>query len=221
MILAARLKKMKTNPGIPMIKRKFMEMTNNQPYFKNVEDDFIKSLPVKIFPGSITLIDSPQVFEKIRHALTSERIIGFDTETKPCFKRGRYHPVALLQLSTGDQAFLFRLNRVRLPEYIVDILEDQEITKVGVALKDDLNGLKKIMDFEPEGFVDLQQFVKKFGIEDNGLKKLVANILGFRISKKSQTSNWEQDKLSKEQLEYAATDAWVCRQMYEVLINHN
>jgi ribonuclease D len=212
---------MKMSPGIPMIKKKFMEKTNNGVYFKNIEVEYIKSLPIKTFPGTIHLIDHPPAFESIRHVLNNEPILGFDTETKPCFKKGRYHPVALLQLSTPDQAFLIRLNKVRLPEFLIDILENKDITKVGVALKDDLNGLKKIMDLEPDGFVDLQQFVKQFGIEDNGLKKLVANVLGFRISKKSQTSNWEQDDLTREQLEYAATDAWVCRQIYEVLKNQN
>ena len=121
----------------------------------------------------------------------------------------------MLQLATQDQVFLFRLNKVHLPGFVIEILENPDITKVGVALRDDLNGLNKIMPFKPDGFVDLQQFVKQFGIEDNGLKKLVANILGFRISKRSQTSNWEQEILSPEQLGYAATDAWVCLQIYE------
>jgi ribonuclease D len=209
------------NPGILMNKKRFMEMTNNSPYFATVEAEYIKSLPVKTFPGTIHLIDHPRAFEQIRPILTREKILGFDTETKPCFKKGRYHPVALLQLSTCDEAFLIRLNKVHLPEYLLDILENKDILKIGVALKDDLNGLKKIMDLEPEGFIDLQQFVKQYGIEDNGLKKLVANVLGFRISKRSQTSNWEQDELTREQLDYAATDAWVCRQLYEALTNRN
>jgi ribonuclease D len=197
-----------------------MMMMNNKDYFLNIEDEYVRSLPVMSFPGIINIIDHPSNFEKIKHALLEEKLLGFDTETKPSFKKGRYHQVALLQLSTRDQAFLVRLNKVHLPKFIIEILEDKEITKVGVALKDDLTGLKKVMPFKPEGFIDLQQFVKQFGIEDNGLKKLVANILGFRISKKSQTSNWEQEDLTLEQLEYAATDAWVCRQIYEVLINH-
>jgi ribonuclease D len=197
-----------------------MEKTNNHPYFSAVEDEFVKSLPVKTFPGAIRLIDHPSEFQGIVQRLSQSDVLGFDTETKPTFKKGRFHAVALLQLSTADEAFLFRLNKVRLPADIIRILENKDIIKVGVALRDDLNGLKKIMPMEPEGFIDLQQFVKSFGIEDNGLKKLVANILGFRISKKSQTSNWEQDTLTREQLEYAATDAWVCHQMYTTLANH-
>lgn len=209
------------NPGIRMNKKRFMEMTNNSPYFTTVEAEYIKSLPIKVFQGNIHVIDNPRAFEHIRPILSQEKILGFDTETKPCFKKGRYHPVALLQLSTPEEAFLIRLNKVHLPGFLIDILESRDILKVGVALKDDLNGLKKIMDLEPEGFIDLQQFVKQYGIEDNGLKKLVANVLGFRISKRSQTSNWEQDELTREQLEYAATDAWVCRQLYETLTNRN
>jgi ribonuclease D len=198
-----------------------MKMTNEDHYFRNIEEEFIKSLPVGTFSGTIHLIDHPGHFYEARSVLENESILGFDTETKPSFKKGRYHSVALLQLSTVDKAFLFRLNKISIPRFLITILEDPAIIKVGVALKDDLCGLRKISPFEPEGFIDLQQFVKEFGIEDNGLKKLVANILGFRISKRFQTSNWEQEILSPEQLGYAATDAWVCRQIYTTLSNHH
>ncbi len=196
-------------------------MMNNGNYFANIEDEYLRSLPQLSFPGIINLIDHPSAIDQVRHAFRDETILGFDTETKPTFKKGRYHQVALLQLSGHDQAFLFRLNKVHMPDFIIDIFENEDIIKVGVAIKDDINALNKLKPFEPEGFVDLQQFVKQFGINDNGLKKLVGNIMGYRISKRSQTSNWEQDILTREQLEYAATDAWVCRQMYEILSNHN
>jgi len=198
-----------------------MDKTNNHSYFKTVDDEYINSLPVKTFTGTIHLIDHPSALENLKRAIQDKPVLGFDTETRPSFKKGRYHKVALLQLSAHHDAFLFRLNKIHLPEFVMEILENKDIIKVGVALKDDLIGLKKIMDLEPDGFVDLQKFVKQFGIEDNGLRKLVANVLGFRLSKKSQTSNWEQDKLTREQLVYAATDAWVCQQMYEVLNNSN
>jgi ribonuclease D len=201
-----------------MIRKRFMVMMNDNQYFKAVEDEYIKSLPVKSFPGTICLVDNPSVFEKARYILSRETILGFDTETKPSFKKGRTHSVALIQIATDDHAFLFKLNKISLPPFIVSILEDKSIIKVGVALRDDLAAINKIKSFNPGGFVDLQQFVKQFGIEDNGLKKLVANVLGFRISKKFQTSNWEQDPLDTEQLNYAATDAWVCRRIYEDLI---
>jgi ribonuclease D len=197
-----------------------MKMMNENLFFKNIEEEFIKSLPHGSFKGTVFVIDHPGHFEEARRNLEHESILGFDTETKPTFKKGRYHRVALLQLSTQDKAFLFRLNKIPIPRFLIDIMENPDITKVGVALKDDLCGLNKIIPFNPGGFVDLQQYVKEFGIEDNGLKKLVANILGFRISKRFQTSNWEQDILVPEQLEYAATDAWACRQIYAALSNH-
>jgi ribonuclease D len=195
-----------------------MVMMNDNQYFKAVEDEYIKSLPVKSFPGTICLVDNPSFFEKARHILSRETVLGFDTETKPSFKKGRSHKVALLQIATDEYAFLFRLNKIVLPPFIMNILEDKNITKVGVALRDDLAAINRIKPFRPDGFIDLQQFVKQFGIEDNGLKKLVANILGFRISKKFQTSNWEQDPLDSEQLNYAATDAWVCRMFTTLLM---
>ncbi len=196
-------------------------MMNNNGFFENIEDEYIRSLPVMSFPGVISVVDQPSHFEFARHHLLGEPILGFDTETKPVFKKGQMHSVALLQLSTADHAFLFRLKRIQLPEFIADILEDKDVVKVGVAIKDDIAGLNKIFPFEAAGFIDLQQYVKPFGIADNGLKKLVANVLGFRISKKSQTSNWEQEPLTQEQIEYAATDAWVCRQIYQILQNQS
>jgi ribonuclease D len=211
----------KKSPCIAMIRNKFMVMMNNTQYFSNVEDEYIRSLPAMTFPGIITVIDQPTGLDQVKRILKDEYILGFDTETKPSFKKGRLHSVALLQLSTREQAVLIRMNKVPLPRFILDILENENIIKVGVAIRDDINTLNKVSPFTANGFVDLQQYVKKFGIEDNGLKKLVANIMGYRISKKSQTSNWEQDILTREQIEYAATDAWVCRQMYEILSNHN
>jgi ribonuclease D len=198
-----------------------MEMMNNRTFFKAIEDDYIKSLPIQSFPGPICVVEDHDAFDEAEQSLVNVSLLGFDTETKPSFKKGRYHKVALLQLATEEKAFLFRLNKITLPRFVVDILENPEILKVGVALRDDLSALKKIMPMNPEGFVDLQLYVKQFGIEDNGLKKLVANILGFRISKRFQTSNWEQEFLSPEQLTYAATDAWVCRQIYHSLGNHS
>jgi ribonuclease D len=197
-----------------------MEMMNENGYFKAVEDEYIKSLPAGSFSGTVFVVDNPGKLDEIREALNGISVLGFDTETKPSFKKGRFHQVALLQISTHDKAFLFRLNKISLPEFVIDIMEDPSIVKVGVALKDDLNALMKLTPFKPEGFIDLQQFVKQFGIEDNGLKKLVANILGFRISKRFQTSNWEQEVLGPEQLCYAATDAWACQQIYTSLIDN-
>ena len=133
------------------------------------------------------------------------------------FKKGVFNEVSLLQLSTSRQAFLVRLNKVGLPEKIIQVLSDPSIIKAGVAIRDDISGLQRLGNFTPDGFIDLQDYVKDFGIKDNGLKKLSANILGFQISKRQQTSNWESGQLTTAQIEYAATDAWVCHQIYTVL----
>jgi ribonuclease D len=196
-------------------------MMSEKIYLRAVEDEFIQSLPSGGFSGEIYVVDHPDTLEFARQSLMGQDVLGFDTETKPSFKKGRYHQVALVQISTYNKAFLFRLNHIPLPGFVTALFEDEDVIKVGVALKDDLNGLQKLKPFKPAGFVDLQQFVKPYGIEDNGLKKLVANILGIRISKRFQTSNWEQEILSPEQMQYAATDAWVCRQIYLTLTNHH
>lgn len=172
------------------------------------------SLPREKFTGDIFYIDSPEAFDEFIPELFNESVLGFDTETKPAFKKGVFNEVSLLQLSTSTKAFLVRLNKVGLPGKIKDLLSDSSIIKAGVAIHDDIIGLQRIENFMPDGFIDLQDYVKDFGIKDNGLKKLSANVLGFQISKRQQTSNWEQEQLTTAQIEYAATDAWVCHQIY-------
>jgi ribonuclease D len=191
---------------------------NKQIIFKEqMSRDEIQQLPRNKFAGEIFYIDTYEALSEFIPELHGESILGFDTETKPAFKKGKTNEVSLLQLSTAEKAFLIRLNMIGLPGIIMDILSDASIVKAGVAIHDDIHGLQRINEFKPEGFIDLQEYVKDFGILDNGLKKLSANILGFQISKRQQTSNWEQEQLSLAQIEYAATDAWVCHQIYTKL----
>jgi ribonuclease D len=192
-------------------------MENNFNFETKISREQIYQLPLKLFEGTIHLVDSETNFDKIINRLNKELVLGFDTETRPTFRKGKTNQVALLQLSTNTDAYLFRLNRIGLPESLAKLLASKNIMKIGVALKDDLRTLRKLREFKPEGFIDLQQYVKDFGIEDNGLKKLVANILNFRISKGQQTSNWELEDLSPQQMEYAATDAWVCYEIFKKL----
>ena len=188
------------------------------PQFKDrITREEITLLPRRRFSGEIFYIDSPSGVKEFMSELDGEKVLGFDTETRPAFKKGVINEVALLQLSTSKQAFLFRLNELGLPDEIAALLSDTSIIKAGVAIHDDIIGLQRLSPFEPAGFIELQEFVKEFGIEDNGLKKLSANILGIQISKRQQTSNWEVDRLSRAQIEYAATDAWVCYEIFTAL----
>jgi ribonuclease D len=193
-------------------------MENNFHFRSKISREEIALLPRRKFIGEIFYIDSREALIEFLPEIREEKILGFDTETRPAFKKGIMNEVALLQLSSSQQAFLFRLNRIGLPEELVSILIDPSVVKTGVAIHDDIAALQKLNNFRAEGFIDLQDYVKEFGIEDKGLKKLTANVLGFQISKRQQTSNWEMENLSRSQIEYAATDAWVCYEIYMQLL---
>ena len=176
----------------------------------------IEKLEYASFPGKIYVIDSVGAeFNRAIAYLRSQKIIGFDTETRPTFtpSQPRYG-VALLQLSGPDKAFLFRVNKIGMHRRLCNLLSSSKILKVGAAIHDDIRGLQRLRDFRPDGFTDLQKIVCEWGIRDKSVKKMAAIILGIRISKTQQLSNWEAEKLSDSQCMYAATDAWVCREMY-------
>jgi len=169
----------------------------------------LDELPLKAFEGEIVVVDKTEKLESAIHYLSNQRMIGFDTETKPSFKRGQVNQVALLQLATGKKAFLFRINEIGLPDPLKKILSNPEILKVGVAIHDDIKGLQRISPFKPAGFIELQQEVKDYGINDFSLKKIAGIVLGVRISKSQRLSNWESGELTEAQQCYAATDAWI------------
>ncbi len=175
----------------------------------------IPNLPRVVFPGRKIVILTAGEAEKAVDYLMKADILGFDTETKPVFKPGRQHKVALLQVSTDDTCFLFRLNRIGLCPAIVRLLETTEVRKIGLSWHDDIVSLHKRGDFEPKGFFELQDHVKELGIEDMSLAKIYANIFGERISKREQLSNWENEMLTDKQKDYAATDAWACVKIYK------
>ena len=175
----------------------------------------IPNLPRVLFPGRIIVILTAEEAEKAVDYLMSADILGFDTETKPIFKRGRQNKVALLQVSTQDTCFLFRLNRIGLCPAIVRLLETTDVVKIGLSWHDDIAALRKRGDFKPNGFFELQEHMSELGIEDVSLAKLYANIFGERISKREQLSNWDSDILTDKQKGYAATDAWACVMLYK------
>ena len=186
-------------------------------FIKDISKEDLNSLPLKAFTGRIDVIDTPGKVAECVDYLSRQKVLGFDTETKPCFSKGGKNKVALLQLSTEDRAYLIRTCKIGLPKTIADILSNPQITKAGVAINDDVKGLQKWMTFHPAGFVELSNYSTKFGIEACGLKKLSGIILGFRISKSQQLSNWEEDKLKTNQKLYGATDAWVGIEIYKKL----
>lgn len=176
----------------------------------------IADLPRALFPGRIYILQSETEANRAVDFLMSQPILGFDTETRPNFKKGPMRKVALLQVSTPDVCFLFRLNIMgTLPKSVCRLLEDRTITKVGLSLHDDLRALQQRSKFTPGTFVELQQEVKKLGIEDMSLQKLYANLFGEKIAKNQQLTNWEADALTEAQQGYAATDAWACIMIYK------
>ena len=150
--------------------------------------------------------------------LENQPLIGFDTETKPSFRKGEFNHVSLLQLSTANQAFVFRLNKIGFPPPLRSLLEKENVLKVGAAVLDDLKALKKLSDsFYPQSFFDLNDELKKVGFHNVGVRNLCGMVLKIRISKAEQVSNWEADKLTEKQLRYAATDAWACVEIFQHL----
>jgi ribonuclease D len=193
-------------------------MVNNR-YRENITSEEIAEHELSWFKGEIVLVDNLQLYHEVFPRLLGTDLLGFDTETKPNFRKGRRNAVSLIQLSTANLACLFRVNKIGIPDSLVHLLSDPSVIKAGVAVHDDIKHLKGIKNMVPDGFVELQSLVKEFGIQSSGLKKLVAIILGFRISKRQQISDWEAEELTEAQQIYAATDAWVCHQIYRKLVN--
>ena len=191
----------------------------NSNFQKNITKEELATYELSWFKGEIVLVDNLRIFHEVFPRLLGAYLLGFDTETKPTFKKGRKNSVSLLQLSTANLACLFRINMIGFPDELIKILSDSTVIKAGVAVHDDIKFLKGVKKFTPEGFIDLQGFVKDYGIESSGLKKLAAIVLGFRISKRQQVTDWESEQLSEAQQIYAATDAWVCHQIYRRLVN--
>ena len=187
----------------------------------SISPEEIAALELATFPGEIVVVDAlDDRFNNAVRYLRRQTVIGFDTETRPTFSPDQHsNGTALLQLSGSGRAFLFRLQKIGLPRQLVSILANPDIIKVGAATADDVRGLQKYAPFKAKGFQDLQSMVWEYGIRDKSVKKMTAIILGVKISKAQQLSNWEAEILTQSQQRYAATDAWVCREMYLRLLN--
>lgn len=188
---------------------------------KTISKEQIATLPVASFPGRIITIQTEADTDKAVSYLEKYDVIGFDTETRPSFTKGVHRKIALMQLSTEDTCFLFRLNFINIPQSLCRILINPQIRKIGLSLKDDFSAIRKRMQIDPLNFIELQSFVKKYGIEDNGLQRIYAILFGERISKGQRLTNWEADVLSDAQQKYAALDAWACLHIYNKLTRLN
>lgn len=190
-------------------------------YKEAITKEELDQLPLMGFDGEIIVITQKREVRKAVQYLSKHAFIGFDTETRPSFKKGQINNVALLQLSTENRAYLFRLNHFELPKSLLKLLANPKIVKAGVAIRDDIKTLQCNHPFEPAGFVELQDEAKNIGINNFSLKKLAGIVLNGKISKAQQLSNWEAPELSEAQLRYAATDAWISYKIYESFSKNN
>lgn len=188
-----------------------------QQYTPIITKEEIAQLPVESFDGRIFTINTVAEADKAVAYLKDFPVVGFDTETRPCFTKGRRNKISLMQISTEDTCFLFRLNYIDMPESLSLYLHDENILKIGLSLHDDFNAIHRRSDVEPRGFIDLQQYVKPYGIEVNSLQKIYAILFKKKISKRQRLSNWEAEILTDLQKKYAALDAWACLRIYNFL----
>lgn len=186
-------------------------------YKISITKEQLAELPVHTYEGAIRVIDTAEAAHASLRELAKEKIVGFDTETRPSFRKGCRHQVALMQLSTDSICYLFRLNKIGICAELKQFLENPDIIKVGLSVHDDFNAIRRTEEFEPAGFVDLQSMVKDFDISDCSLTKIYAIIFGERISKGQRLTNWEADELSPAQQAYAALDAKACLRLYKHL----
>lgn len=183
-------------------------------FTKKITKEEINGLPLYKYEGPINLIKTKQDVPEACQKLAMDPILGFDTETKPSFKKGVNYPPALLQLATSQEVFLFPLRKVTLTKDLANLLADPKIIKTGVAVHDDIRGLNRLKKFTPGGFVDLADIARELGLKTFGLRNLVANFFKGRVSKRAQCSNWGRKELTRQQIMYAATDAWASREIH-------
>jgi ribonuclease D len=186
-------------------------------FSESITNDELQLLPAAEFGGRIVVVERPEQLDEACDYLLGQQAIGFDTETRPAFTAGKSNKTALLQLSSSERCYLFRLSQMRLDKAVIKVLASPATVKVGAAVRDDIKGLQRLRHFQPGGFVDLQSIVGDYGICELSLRKMAAIVLGGRISKAQRLSNWEAAELTVPQQLYAATDAWASLEIYNRL----
>jgi ribonuclease D len=180
-----------------------------------VSRDDVNALDIRRYEGEIVLVESPAQLERAMADLRGERVAGFDTETRPAFRVGESYPPSLAQLATARAVYLFALGRgMDFSAPLGELMASPALVKAGVSVRDDLRALKKVFDFRESRVVDLGDVVRRHGLKQSGVRNLAGLFLGFRIPKGAKTTNWAARRLSEQQLVYAATDAWACRELY-------
>jgi len=190
-----------------------------QPNYKKLTKEEINELPLRYYEGPVHIVSSLEDAERACDALSREKIIGFDTETRPTFRKGEINPTSILQLAGYDRVYIIQLHKLGLSESIIFILSHPDIIKCGIALDRDLIELMQLSPFDPQAFIDLGEIARRSNVPHHGLRGLAALFFGFRISKQARTSNWSAKKLTTKQINYAATDAWVGRELYSKFID--
>lgn len=188
-----------------------------QQFTHTISKEEIAQLPVEEFTGRIITINTTADADKAVDYLGRFSATGFDTETRPSFRKGQHYKISLMQIATEDTCFLFRLNLIDIPESLKNFLRSNDVLKIGLSLRDDFGAIRKRTDVLPANFLDLQNFVGKYGIEDASLQKIYAILFGKKISKGQRLSNWEAELLTDSQKKYAALDAWACLRIYNLL----
>ena len=186
----------------------------------HINKDLLQWMPIAAFEGEVVVVDKEeQVAEAVAY-LRTQKTVGVDTEARPSFQRGIHYPTALVQIASHERCYLFRLTHIGMPQELADFFADETVCKVGLAFKDDINGLRRRRNFTPANCIDIQKMVTQYGIFDMGLQKLFAICFGKKISKTQQLTNWENSHLTPEQARYASTDAWATLLIYEDLLSH-
>jgi ribonuclease D len=202
----------------PALKRESLLSSITPPFNRTtISHDEVNALPLGAFEGKVTVIADQSGLRNAFQEISDHPAVGFDTETKPVFVKGHKHKVALMQLALPAHVFLVRIKSTGVTDEVVSFLESKSILKAGVGVRVEIKALQLLNKFTPAGFVELAELSRQAGLEVESVKKLTALLLGFRISKSAQTSNWEAEKLDAKQVSYAATDAWVCLKIYDIL----
>ncbi len=189
--------------------------------FKEYSKEEVNGLPLLKYEGEVVVVNRLLDLKSCIKEIDQYDIVGIDTESKPAFRKGEYNPISLIQIATPDKVFLLRINKTGFDQELVDYLKDPTYTKIGIGMTDDIRDLRKLKNFDPQGFVDLSKVAERIGLTKLGARNMVATLFHHRISKSQQTSNWENETLTESQISYAATDAWICLKIYNKFSEKN